>query len=216
MRPSIPLKLLLLFALTVSSAGTFAAASGERPRLESYPSSYEFLQALQAWNQAHADAAAKPVVAVAAQQEIATPAPAVATIDPTSELAPPPIEITGPENLDHAVEQARSITHPNYKEKIRYHRSTHISFPLHSIDGQDMSQASVTDALNIQGKTVEEKKAALERLTSLLDQGLSSQQDMAKEVGAAITTAPPTTGVNESMMPAGPQGRVDVISVTGR
>lgn len=83
---------------------------------------------------------AGPVLAAAA------PAP----IDPTSELAPPPFEITGPENLEEAIEKARSIEHPDYKEQIRYRRTTHISFPLSRIDNpDDMSRASIAGALDM-------------------------------------------------------------------
>jgi hypothetical protein len=77
----------------------------------------------------------------------ATSAPT--TIDPTSELAPPPFEITGPEDLGDAIEKARSIEHPDYKESIRYRRTTHISFPLPKIDSpEDMSRVSVPGALD--------------------------------------------------------------------
>jgi hypothetical protein len=68
-------------------------------------------------------------------------------VDPTSETAPPPLAITGPEDLEVAVELAKDITHPDYTAPIRYNRSTHISFPLPSIDGSDMSQASIPGAL---------------------------------------------------------------------
>lgn len=69
-------------------------------------------------------------------------------LDPTSELAPPPFEITGPEDLGEAIEKARSIEHPDYKEKIRYQRTTHISFPLNKIESpDDMSRASIAGAL---------------------------------------------------------------------
>lgn len=79
-------------------------------------------------------------------------------MDPTSELAPPPFEITGPEDLENAIEKAKSIEHPNYKEKIRYHRSTHISFPLPKIDDpEDMSRASINDTLNPQTDTGADK-----------------------------------------------------------
>ena len=163
MTPSTALKM-LVFSLTALSAGVFAAAAEERPRLHDYPSSYAFLQALESWNKAHPNGAPGPRPATDTKQ-----APQIA-VDPTSELAPPPFEVTGPESLDTAVEKARNIDHPAYKEKIRYKRSTHLSFPLHSIDGQDMSQASVGDTLNLQGKTADEQKAELKKLTERIEQ----------------------------------------------
>lgn len=82
---------------------------------------------------------------------MAAESPAAPAIDPTSELAPPPFEITGPEDLNEAIEKARSIEHPDYKEKIRYKRTTHISFPLTKIESaDDMSQASIAGALGLE------------------------------------------------------------------
>ncbi|MDI1302491.1 MAG: hypothetical protein PSX71_11335 [bacterium] len=208
MEPSVPLKALIL-VLTGLSAVTFAAGQEERPRLESYPSSYEFLQALQTWNRAHPDG----TVTLPRKAAEAPAAPSLANIDPTSELAPPPITITGPENLDSAVEKARFISHPAYKEKIRYHRSTHISFPLHSIGSPDMSQASIGDALNIKNPTEEEKQLSDASIANGLDQ--DQRKLKSNPIGAGtdpITTSP--LSINESMMTSGPHGRVN-ISVSG-
>lgn len=208
MEPSVQLKALVL-TLTCLSGSALAAAAEERPRLESYPSSYEFLQALQTWNRTHSD----DTVTNSGKTPESSVTPVPANIDPTSELAPPPIAITGPENLDHAVEQARFITHPAYKEKVRYHRSTHISFPLHSIESPDMSQASIGDALNIQSPTEREKKLSEGRITSQQDQEQRKLQSNPIEAGPASVTASPVT-INENMMPSGARGRVD-ISVSG-
>lgn len=180
MSPSTALKL-LAFSLTSLSAGMLAAAAEERPRLQDYPSSYAFLQALESWNRNHTGGKPLPPPA-------ATPAAVVVT-DPTSEQAPPPFEITGPESLDMAVEKARYIDHPTYKEKTRYRRTTHISFPLPSIDGQDMSQASVGNTLDIKGQTDEAKKQELEKLTQKMEQDrLNLQQSGSSSEHAAIPT----------------------------
>lgn len=137
--------------------------------------------------------------------------PVTTSIDPTSVLAPPPINITGPEDLSQAVEQARSISHPSYKEKIRYQRTTHLSFPLPSVENQDMSQASVSDVLSIKRKDeAEEKKAALEYITSLVDQDRRKLQNSSKfPIGASSAT------INETVITAGSNGRVEV-TVHGR
>lgn len=158
----------VLFALTFVSAGSFAAANGERPRLQDYPSYSQFLRAVAAWDRANPNG---EVVAKNPTPAIEIPPPPSTNIDPTSELAPPPFIVKGPENLDTAVELARDIEHPDYKEKIRYNRTTHLSFPLQSIDGQDMSTASVGDALSlgtVTGGSQEGLSAA--QLSSLLEQ----------------------------------------------
>lgn len=189
MKPSIALKM-LTFSLTALSAGILAAAAEERPRLQDYPSSYAFLQALETWNRAHPNGVASK------SAPVKQPEPQQVVADPTSEQAPPPFEVTGPESLDTAVEKARDIAHPTYKEKVRYHRSTHLSFPLNSIDGQDMSQASVGDTLSLKGKTEAEKKEELETLTLKIQQDqLNSQQKVAADgtVPPPAQTAPLTS-----------------------
>lgn len=202
MKPSTALKL-LAFSLTTLSAGVLVAAAEERPRLQDYPSSYTFLQALEAWNRAHPGG-------IASSTPAATPpeAPKAVVLDPTSELAPPPFEVTGPESLEVAVEKAKDIAHPDYKEKVRYHRSTHLSFPLSSIDGQDMSQASVADTLSLRGSTDAEKKADLEKLTLQMDQ----EQRKLQEKGGSDAPLPPmgTQNVIQGVLASGGTSRVDI------
>lgn len=203
MKPSAPAYLLLL-ALSASAVGTLSAASAERPRMEDYSSSFEFLQALKAWNRAHPDgtATAQPAPAPKADK----PAPAI-VLDPTSELAPPPFEVTGPEKLDEAVEKAKSIEHPDYKEKVRYHRSTHLSFPLHSIDGADMSQASIANVLG-QGVADDHLKDSLDKQVNKTDQ---DRLETRGPLPAASAGEPAPT----AFIGSGPRGTVN-INVTGR
>lgn len=202
MRPSVPLKVLVL-VLAGLSADTLMAAGEEHPRLDNHPS-----ESVQAWNHTHPKGAVTNASKTVEPPATVTPA----NIDPSSEQAPPPIAITGPESLAHAIEQARNISHPTYKEKIRYHRSTHISFPLPSIESTDMSQTSIGDALNIQSPTEEEKKLSEGRITSQLDQDQRKLKSNSIEAGTSVTTSP--LSINESMMTSGSRGRVN-ISVSG-
>ncbi len=202
MKPTLH-KQLLLLALTTLSAGMLAAAAEERPRLENYPSSYQFLQALQAWNKAH-PGALTPVPEPAFPQV----SPSPDNIDPTSELAPPPIIVSGPEDLDQAVALARDIHHPDYKEKIRYRRTTHISFPLASIDGQDMSKASVGDALTLGEITGGDQKMSSEQLAFLIEQERRRLLDKTSDIDRPGTSS----AAGPSIMTT-PENR-SVISVT--
>lgn len=202
MKHPAPLKLLVI-ALAASAAGTLAAAAEERPRLEDYPSSYAFLQALEAWNKTHPDGSPPPVT-----QAPPVPRQPAAPVDPTSEQAPPPFEITGPESLDHAVEQAKGLDHPAYKEKIRYHRTTHISFPLNKIDGQDLSQASVAGALSLPGKSDAEKKAALDTLTNQLDQDQRHLADTPDSTASGNMASPSPMTI--AVPGQGPHGQVNI------
>ena len=146
-RPSF-LHVLAIAALTLGPVPLRAAVDESGPRLEHYASYDDFLRAKVAWESRPTSAPAKAdVPKQTAAQPTTRPIPVPEGVDPTSETAPPPLAITGPEDLDVAVELAKGISHPDYTAPIRYHRSTHISFPLHSIDGSDMSQASVPNAL---------------------------------------------------------------------
>ena len=126
----------------------------EMPNLiEVQKASYdEFLKAMVAWEARQgstAPATTAPAPAPVAETAPSTrPIPLPEGVDPTSETAPPPLAITGPEDLEVAVELAKDISHPDYTAPIRYNRSTHISFPLPSINGSDMSQASIAGGLS--------------------------------------------------------------------
>lgn len=200
MKLSVSLHVLVL-ALTSLSAGLLMAASDERPRLENYPSSFEFLQALHEWNHAHPDGEAQKSSSQPAAIE-------AAALDPTSEFAPPPFAITGPENLDHAIEQAKSIVHPAYKEKIRYRRSTHISFSLPTIDGKDMSQASINDALGMKAMTEEEEASSLAGVATLLFQGEQKLENRSTATRAGSLPAVPA--IDESMLGTGVRTQIDM------
>jgi hypothetical protein len=154
MKPLSSLLMLAVTALIFVSAPLHAATDEQRPRLEHFASYEAFMKAMMAWEARPATppapTAAPPATAAAtsvAKQPTTRPVPLPAGMDPTSEAAPPPLAITGPEDLDTAVELAKDISHPDYTARIRYNRSTHLSFPLPSIDGNDMSQASIENSL---------------------------------------------------------------------
>ncbi len=154
MKPLSIILSLAFAALTLVSAPSLASQDEGRPRLERYASYDAFLKAMVAWESRQgsitAPAASIPASAPVADSTPSTrPIPLPEGVDPASETAPPPLAITGPEDLEVAVELAKDISHPDYKAPIRYNRSTHISFPLPSIDGSDMSQASIAGGLGV-------------------------------------------------------------------
>lgn len=173
MKRPMSLLVLAIAALAFGSAPLHAAPDEARPRLEQYTSYEEFLRAKVAWESRPPAALSKPEAPapVAAGSPTTRPIPVPEGIDPTSETAPPPLAITGPEDLDVAVELAKDIKHPDYTDPIRYNRTTHLSFPLHSIEGSDMSQASVPNALQ-SGKAASGTAKPLEDI----DQKLSLEQ----------------------------------------
>lgn len=147
---------LAIVALAIGSAPLHATSDEEgRPRLDQFSSYDAFMQAMVAWESrpARPQAIKSQTAATTPRPPATRPIPVPEGVDPTSESAPPPLAITGPEDLDTAVELAKDISHPDYTAPVRYNRSTHISFPLPSIDGSDMSQASVPGALQTDTRT---------------------------------------------------------------
>lgn len=51
--------------------------------------------------------------------------------------------VTGPEDLDTAVENARGYEQPRYREQYRFNRTTHLSFPLQHLPAEDMAHEVV-------------------------------------------------------------------------
>lgn len=51
--------------------------------------------------------------------------------------------VTGPEDLDTAVKNARGYEQPRYREQYRFNRTTHLSFPLQHLPAEDMAHEVV-------------------------------------------------------------------------
>jgi hypothetical protein len=63
--------------------------------------------------------------------------------DADDEAAPPPLIVQGPEDLDNAVQAAKSFPHPSYMRTRRYNRSTAQSFRLPPLTPQDLEGSAV-------------------------------------------------------------------------
>lgn len=51
--------------------------------------------------------------------------------------------VTGPEDLELALENAAGYIQPNYREKYRFNRTTHLSFPLPQLPSEQMAEKRV-------------------------------------------------------------------------
>ncbi|HCT39634.1 MAG TPA: hypothetical protein DF427_00330 [Moraxellaceae bacterium] len=188
---------LAIVALAIGSAPLHAISDEEgRPRLDQFSSYDAFMKAMVAWESRPARPHAIKAQTAAATPRLPStrPIPVPEGIDPTSESAPPPLAITGPEDLDTAVELAKDISHPDYTAPVRYNRSTHISFPLPSIDGSDMSQASIPNGLQVKKPVLVDDKSqdaidqqmTLETLTKMNE----SSKGVAPETFAGMSIGP--------------------------
>lgn len=123
-----------------------------RPRLEDYQEYAVFLQAMTAYRQSLALMQVQPplTITITAPRsvtltELAPTAPEMT--DWLSEDAPPPLRITGPEDMALAVEQAKAFVHPVYPARLRYNRTTSFSFPLGQATNETLGASIVTSAL---------------------------------------------------------------------
>jgi hypothetical protein len=171
MKPLSSFLMLAATLLTFVSAPLHASSDDSRPRLDQFSSYDAFMQAMASWEArpiSRPMTASTPAATPTANAPTTRPIPLPEGMDPASEKAPPPLAITGPEDLETAVELAKDISHPNYTARIRYNRTTHLSFPLQSIDGSDMSQTSIENSLA--GNAMPENEAA----AASIDSGLKT------------------------------------------
>ena len=67
-------------------------------------------------------------------------------------------DITGPETLEGALQKARGYTPPDYEARYRFNRTTHLSFPLPRLEGEQMSGQAITGGLReetVKGRSLE-------------------------------------------------------------
>lgn len=172
---------------------------GDKPKLENYTDYNTFLsdtvdykRKLHALQEQGMSAFEAPLMAKGSRPA-AAPAPGgSATPEPVSAPEPEPVSkvtaevsldqpgqsyvIDGPEDLDNAVEKAKHLPHPNYHVNKRFNRTTSQSFPLSTVDGNDLSDAQVEGAL---GETAAgpEIRAAQTGLIDLNETVLASNSD---------------------------------------
>lgn len=102
----------------------------ERPRMENYADPERFVADVLAWEK---------------QQKKAN--------KPTRQHSSGPYaegnwhQVTGPEKLDEALRNAYGYTQPNYQEKYRFNRTTHLSFPLERLESGQLSGQAITGVL---------------------------------------------------------------------
>lgn len=118
-------------ALNDSQRQALEQALGPRPDIHDYPRQDQFVTDLLAWQQRKS----RLVEKLARGESISPPRPST------------PRDwhhVTGPEDLDTAVRNARGYEQPHYREPIRFNRTTHISFPLAPLPGQQLADKALS------------------------------------------------------------------------
>lgn len=143
----------LLIVLSVLTAGWCHAGDWpQRPRLEDYREYSRFLEAMQAYRNALKDVRISPPLSLGVELPVSTTlrelgASSAEMLDPLSEDYPAPLQITGPEDMEQAIEKAKSFIHPVYTARLRYKRTTSFSFPLPRAGNDTLATAAATDVL---------------------------------------------------------------------
>ena len=106
-------------------------ALGPRPDIHNYSRQDQFVTDLLAWQQRKARLTAR----LARGESITPPRPTT----PNDWH-----HITGPEDLDTAVRNAHGYVQPQYREPIRFNRTTHVSFPLAPLPGQQLADKALS------------------------------------------------------------------------
>jgi hypothetical protein len=127
---------LLACTVFVSTASAVYASprSHERPSLDDYDDPDQFVRELLAWKRKQRRASDHS----------------------GQESEPQPSKqddwhiVTGPETLEGALQKARGYTPPDYEAKYRFNRTTHLSFPLPRLEGEQMSGQAITGGLRKQ------------------------------------------------------------------
>lgn len=126
------LSLLASMVLVSAALGAYAGeGSHERPSLDDYDDPDQFVRELLAWKRKQRRASDH-----SGQESKARP----------SKQDDWHI-VTGPETLEGALQKARGYTPPDYEAKYRFNRTTHLSFPLPRLEGEQMSGQAITGGL---------------------------------------------------------------------
>ncbi|MCK0153528.1 hypothetical protein MWU49_07430 [Alcanivorax sp. S6407] len=113
--------------LTDEQQGMLEQALGPRPEIRNYDRQDQFVTDLLAWK-----ARRKELTDRLLEGE--------AILPPEPEKPDDWHHVTGPEDLDTALQNAEGYQQPNYKEARRYDRTTHLSFPLPPLGKQQLAR----------------------------------------------------------------------------
>jgi hypothetical protein len=176
---------LLLAACLLPGVPCQAAGWPERPRLEDYREYSRFLEAMTAYRHALRETPVTPPLSLGIALPVSSTLQELSVtssemMDPLSEEYPAPLQITGPENMDEAVEKAKNFIHPVYTARLRYQRTTSFSFPLAKAANELLEKAAAADELwgadSINGAAMLDKMLYADELLSAEHAGTSHER----------------------------------------
>lgn len=155
--------------LTAEDEAALQQALGPRPEIRNYNKQDQFVTDLLAWKARRKELTDKLLEG----KEILPPQP---------EQPEDWHHVTGPEDLDTALRNARGYQQPNYKEARRFDRTTHLSFPLPPLGKQQLAR-----------ERVEPTRPPLKLVTpdTTLDPILEEASQLQQDMAARQTESPP-------------------------
>ena len=105
--------------------------------------------------------------------------------------------VTGPEDLDQAVSNARGYQQPAYEEPVRFDRSTHISFPLAPLPGESMARQAIDGALDVATEPGDKSVALPAEVIEGSPDNLSVQRLGTSDTPNSITPSQPLRSISQ-------------------
>lgn len=156
----------MIFAVTFVAADDYAP----RPRLENFANYNEFLAAMYAYKkQIELEKKFADSIVINIQlSEKSEQGPKGISVMPVKspelnaeiDTYIPPLVISGPEDLEMAIEAAKRFFHPIYTEQFRYQRTTAQSFPLKPLDFAVLEDAAIGNGLKLNFSPDNEQQVA--------------------------------------------------------
>ena len=135
----------LILLITLASAGAIAPPQvtaglpaqvalimGPRPNIEHYDNRDEFVRDILAWERRREELES---AWLSGKLNLSEP--------DESDLAHDWHHVTGPEDLETAIQNAEGYEQPHYLEQFRFNRTTHVSFPLDPLAPEQMASRRV-------------------------------------------------------------------------
>ena len=156
----------MIFAVTLVAADDLAPP---RPRLENFANYNEFLAAVYA-HKKQIELEKKFADSIVINIQLSEKSDQTSGVSVMPVKSPelnsaidtyiPPLIISGPEDLEMAIEAAKRFLHPVYIEQFRYQRTTAQSFPLKPLDFAVLEEAAIGNGLKLNFSTDNEQQVA--------------------------------------------------------
>ncbi len=162
-------RLIVAFFMIFAVTRVAAEDSAPRPRLENFTSYNEFLAAVYAYKK-QIELERKFADSIVINIQLSEKSDQTSGVSVMPIKSPelnaaidtyiPPLVISGPEDLEMAIEAAKRFLHPVYTEQFRYQRTTAQSFPLKPLDFAVLEESAIANGLKLSFSPDNEQQVA--------------------------------------------------------